>query len=208
MGKSSIIFDLEDPRSEAIAEVMSNKTSKKILSLLAEKEMSSSEVAEKLGLPLNTVTYNVDKLVKAGLIEKSSKIFWSSRGRRMELYKVSNKRIIIFPKMMIKGILPAIFVTCLIAVLIAFSFGTNFSERSLSEDSFRSEKFVGEDFTQEASLTSGVNEAESAPQFEEARLREKIYDGLADAPNAWAWYLIGALTALVVVILWNLRKKE
>src|SRR3989344_7017567 len=105
MANNSIMIDLEDPQSGKIAEVLSNKTAKVILGLLAENEMSGSEVAAKLGAPLNTVTYNLKNLVDAGLVEKSKRFFWSSKGKRMELYKVSNKRIVISPRRMIKGII-------------------------------------------------------------------------------------------------------
>ena len=33
------MFDLDDPRTEKIAEMLSNKSAKKILEVLAEKEM-------------------------------------------------------------------------------------------------------------------------------------------------------------------------
>jgi len=35
-----------------------------------------------------------------------------------------------------------------------------------------------------------------------------FYNTLANAPNSWAWFLIGALTALLVLILWNMGKTE
>jgi len=74
MSDKYLNIDLNDSRSSAIAEVMSNKTCKKIIELLAEKEMSESDIASSLGLPLNTVGYNIGKLLKAGLIEKNSNI--------------------------------------------------------------------------------------------------------------------------------------
>ena len=98
------MLDLNDPRAGEIAEAMANKTAKKVLALLAEKEMSGSEIASSLKIPLNTVGYNLKKLVSAGLVEKTKKIFWSSRGKKMEIYKLANKRIIISPKTIAKGI--------------------------------------------------------------------------------------------------------
>lgn len=38
--KNALMIDLDDERAEKIAEVITNKTCKKILSALAEKEMS------------------------------------------------------------------------------------------------------------------------------------------------------------------------
>ena len=68
--------------------------SKKILSLIAEKEATGSEIANELNLPLNTVGYNIDKLLKAGLIETSKNFFWSLKGKKMPTYKISNKKVI------------------------------------------------------------------------------------------------------------------
>jgi inhibitor of cysteine peptidase len=125
MTKKSIDIDLNDPRAGKIAEAISNKTSKKILNALADDEMSGSEIAEKLGLPLNTVTYNLKKLTEAGLVNKSKKFFWSSKGKRMELYRVSNKRIIISPKKLSRSVvvgLVGIF-ALFVSAMILMNFG-------------------------------------------------------------------------------------
>jgi DNA-binding transcriptional ArsR family regulator len=60
MTKNSVLIDLDDPRAAKIAEVMTNDTCKKILGLLAEGELSVGEISDKLGIPLNTASYNVD----------------------------------------------------------------------------------------------------------------------------------------------------
>ena len=116
--------DIDDPRAGAIAEVMSNKTAKKILSLIAEKELSESDIASELSLPLNTVGYNINKLLKAGLIEKSKTFFWSVKGKKIPTYKLSNKKIVISPKrlisaptVMIASILGAILIIALLLTL-------------------------------------------------------------------------------------------
>jgi inhibitor of cysteine peptidase len=119
MSDKYINFDIDDPRASAIAEAMSNKTSKKILSLLADKEMSGSDIAEALGLPLNTVGYNIEKLLKAGLIEKSKTFFWSSKGKKIPTYKVSNKKILISPKKMISTPVMAAFGVIAALIILA-----------------------------------------------------------------------------------------
>src|SRR3989344_4999302 len=101
---SSIMIDLDDARIAKIADVISNKTAKKILSLLAEGELGGGEISTKLNSPLNTITYNLKKLVEAGLVEKVNRIFWSSRGKRIEIYKLTNKNIIISSKKIVRGV--------------------------------------------------------------------------------------------------------
>jgi DNA-binding transcriptional ArsR family regulator len=223
MAKSSIVIDIDDPRSGAIAEVMSNKTSKKILSMLAEGEMSSSELAEKLDLPLNTVTYNVEKLVKAELVEKSSRIFWSSRGRKMEIYRVSNRRIIISPKKIVKGILPALLVTLLISAAILLyqvqnrSFETQDLNQYSLQSSYDSETAGGvvasgapAAQSESAAPAEALKAGASAPNQarSEAASEKSLLEKLQEAPNSWAWYLIGGMSALVIVLLWRMFKDE
>ena len=55
MGKQSIMVDLDDPKTEQIAEVLSNKSCKAIVSALSEREMNATELASELELPLNTI---------------------------------------------------------------------------------------------------------------------------------------------------------
>jgi len=123
MAEHSIQVDLDDPRAKAIADVLGNKTCKKILELFATKEeVSESDVASSLDIPLNTAGYNMKKLLDAGLVEKSNKFFWSTKGKRIATYRLSNKRIIISPKRMIgipAMIIAGLAIMGIIAVLIA-----------------------------------------------------------------------------------------
>ena len=97
---------------------MSNKTCKKILGVLAEKEMSESEIASELGIALNTVGYNIKKLVSAGLIEKVGGFLWSVRGKRIHKYKLSNKKIVISPKVTMRAVVPIVVVLALLTVML------------------------------------------------------------------------------------------
>jgi DNA-binding transcriptional ArsR family regulator len=97
MEETYINISLGDEKAKDIAEILSNKSCKKILELLTEKELTETEIAEKLNLPLNTVDYNVKKILKSGLIESTSH-WWSVKGKKMPSYKISNKKIIISPK--------------------------------------------------------------------------------------------------------------
>ena len=66
MAEKYLTLDLDDERMSNIAEILSNKTCKKILNWLSENEGSVSKVSENLKIPLNTVDYNIKKLLKAG----------------------------------------------------------------------------------------------------------------------------------------------
>lgn len=116
-----LIFDLDDDKSTKLGEIISNPTCKKIINLLADKEMGETEIAQALGSPLNTTEYNIKKLVHAGLIEEA-KSWWSVKGKKMPSYRLVNKAIVISPRKgniynKIKGVLPIVLITGMFTAL-------------------------------------------------------------------------------------------
>ncbi len=83
--------------SKSVADALSNKTAQKILQYLTEKkEATESELSEKLEIPLPTVHYNIQQLKKANLI-KSKEFFWSKKGKKMKIFTLAKKFIVISP---------------------------------------------------------------------------------------------------------------
>jgi len=97
MAKKYILFSLDEDKTGKLASVLSNKTCKQVLNLLTEEELSETDISKKLKIPLNTVGYSVKKLKSIGLIEEKTHYF-SLRGKRIPVYQVSNKEILISPK--------------------------------------------------------------------------------------------------------------
>tara|TARA_Y100000310_G_C20683179_1_gene817331 strand:- start:425 stop:994 length:570 start_codon:yes stop_codon:yes gene_type:complete len=98
MDKKFILVSMDDEKSKELGTVISNDTSRKILDLLGEKsDLSPQQIAKKLKLNLSTVTYNIKHLKEQGLI-KASDFAWSDKGRKIELYSLANKIVIIAPK--------------------------------------------------------------------------------------------------------------
>jgi|SRR3989344_1196125 len=197
MSEKYISVDLDDPRAERIAEVISNKTSKKILGLLAEREMSATEIASELKIPLNTAGYNLEKLVETGLIEKVKGFLWSVKGKKIEKYKVSNKKVLISPKRMIRGILPALLVTG--AVAFGIKAFTEYQIRS-----YNSPQLLNKAAETAASGTS------AGEQF--ASINAPATSGIVQtvsiiAQNSWLWFLAGAFVALFIYLIWNWRTR-
>jgi len=184
MTQSSIIIDITDPRASRVAEILSNKTAKKILVLLSDSEMSETDISRKSGIVANTVNYNVKKLVAAGLVEKSKKLMWSVKGRKIELYKVSNKRILISPKALSKGIIPAALISLGVALLIRI--------------------FV-------APVTIESGQVSSAQQM--AVVARPVAGAVAQTTQAnffggWAWFLLGAWSVLVFLVVWSIWRRD
>lgn len=217
------MIDLDDPQAENIADVLSNKTAKKILGLLAHKEMSSSEISSKLKMRLNTVGYNLKKLVASGLVEKVKKFFWSSKGRRMEIYKVSNKRIVIMPRKIIRGILPAVFVAGVAAIGIKLWTRVRIAKGAMSQsitvvrdkivDSTAEVGDTAERMAESTTTTTSAGSsagaiAEPASQVTDTILIESVNQtAMTLAQSAWLWFFVGALTAMLVYLVWNWGKR-
>jgi len=89
-----ILFLSEDSRK--LIQALSNVNSIKILQLLETKDMSAGELAEKLGLGLSTLKYNLDSLLNTGMI-RVSEVKWSQRGRKIKIYELVEKIIVFVP---------------------------------------------------------------------------------------------------------------
>jgi|SRR3989344_1414104 len=178
MTNSSIIIDLNNPKTGLVAEALSNKTCVKILSLLAEQELTATDVANRLDVPLNTVGYNLEKLMICGLIEKSSNFFWSVKGKKTPVYKVSNKRIVISHKKSVRGIVPAVIASGLFALVLK---GVYTAQNKV----ISANKIVSEG--SDAVLVA----ASSAP------IVSNIFN------LGWIWFIVGALFSLLIASLWD-----
>jgi len=93
----NVLVSLGDSRMKEIAEVLGSASCVRILELLGEEDLTISDISERLDMKINTADYNVKKLVGAGLVEGTGH-WWSVKGRKMVVYRVSNKRIVISPK--------------------------------------------------------------------------------------------------------------
>src|SRR3989344_6036588 len=200
MTEKYINIDLNDPRSGKIAEVISNKTSKRILGLIAEREMSATEIANELGLPLNTATYNIEKLVDSGLIEKVKGFLWSTRGKKIEKYKIANKKIVISPRTMMKGIIPAILGVGVISFIL----------KLLSDNQSNTSNYVRTAAMDKAvSGASGVvSEAASELITRPEPASTGVVSNICSSFNSlsgevWAWFLLGALVAILIYLIFN-----
>ncbi|MBW2998543.1 winged helix-turn-helix domain-containing protein [Candidatus Woesearchaeota archaeon] len=106
-----LMIDLNEDGLEKISEVLANKTCRKILNLLADNELTQSQLAKELGISLSLAQYNLDKLVESNLVV-SEKFHYSKKGREIKHYSLANKHIIISPKKVtgvktkLKSILP------------------------------------------------------------------------------------------------------
>src|SRR3990167_2858573 len=126
MDDKFVLMGLDDERSKDIAEVLQNKTCRKILDFLSEnKEASEQDIAKELGIPINTTEYNLNKLIKAELVEKAKNFFWSVKGKKIDIYRLAKKHIVISPKPKrvdmkeLRTILPLVLIAAAIIAIVA-----------------------------------------------------------------------------------------
>lgn len=182
-----ILASLEDPESKELAQVIASNTARKVLDLLAKEDLSETDIANKLNIPLTTAHYNIQQLLKAKLIE-TKEFKWSEKGKKVHYYKISNKLIIIAPKSQggfldkIRSIIPVALIGTIITGFIYTLTKSTFSRISFMQ--FAAEKA-------EAGLAATSN-LTSIPE-----------------PNYALWFFLGLVTAIILYLIiayWRLRK--
>jgi DNA-binding transcriptional ArsR family regulator len=194
MTEKYLLFSLEDEESKKLGEVISNATCRKIVNLLAEKEASEGEIAQELKLPINTIEYNLKKLLEARIIEKS-KHFWSKKGKKMPTYKVAKKLIVIAPKKSsssniyskTKTIAPILVIAVLLTAFVALYYNLYSNENI---------------FERTSSLKATTPAPESSGTF------AKNADNLSYKMQhqEWIWFALGSLIVLIAFLIWNWKK--
>jgi DNA-binding transcriptional ArsR family regulator len=190
MAGKYVVFDLSDNGMKNLADALANKTCRKILAVLAEQESSESDISKMLNMPLNTVHYDMQKLVKAGLAEKTTTHFWSAKGKKIAIYRASKRTILISPKQ--KSKLPMqVFLTALGIGIAAFAIQ---QYQFISSGALKS--------AEESAIKSVMDAA--APAVSQAA---ETSTGVFSQTFVWLWFLAGGLSALLIFLLlsWKLR---
>jgi len=186
-----MLVSLNDEKSKAIAEVLASATCKKIINYLADhKEVSQKDLSEKIHSPMNTIDYNMKKLLHAGFIQKRKNFFWSKKGKKIIMYELSNKSVVISHKKTIsdkiKSIVPAFILTA--AGTFAVWTYDKISSIQRGTDMFvqkSAESYV----SAIAPAASGITSS----------------NAIASQPLA-LWFLLGAVLAIFIISIVNWRK--
>ncbi len=192
MTEKHLLLSLDDENAKALGETIANSTSRKIIKFLSEEEASENKIAKALKVPINTVEYNLQKLLKTGLIEKSKKFFWSEKGKKIDVYKVANKIIVISPKKSslskLKSFLPVIFISAIFSTFIWLYNKTNILTKPVVENLMQA---------QAEPIFSAVRDSTS----EIAKIAVP-YSNLGTIE----YFLIGIWTVLIIFLILNLVK--
>ncbi len=85
-----------EEKAKELAQILLNEKALAILQLLQDEELSISEIASRLGMPISTVSYHIDKMTKVGLVEIAGKKY-GKRLQEVKLYRASPKPILLLP---------------------------------------------------------------------------------------------------------------
>ena len=187
MAEKFIMLNLDDEKISKVSEVLGSKACKKILEVLIEENLSESDLAKKLDMPLNTVEYNLKKLIHVGLVEKTKEFFWSKKGKKIPIYRAARKSIIIQPKSKtLKSIITTGIASIIIGAGIRIYYGINSAGRKVSE--------------------AAADLAVASPEFAAERSAEIQTIFSSPGVPAELWFVAGSLVALFFIILFNWRK--
>lgn len=79
------IFSTDDEKIKLVGEILSNESSRVILQLLFDEELTANEISSKALVSLQLVTYHLKKMQELGFV-KVSKITNNSKGHDMKYY--------------------------------------------------------------------------------------------------------------------------
>lgn len=185
-----MLVSMEDETSKSVAEVLGSKTCKKIINYLSEKEASQKDLSDALGIPMNTLDYNIKKLLDSGFIQKKKNFFWSKKGKKIIMYELSNKSIIISPKKStgekIKSILPAIILTAVGTFAVGVFEKINIVSRNLQTPQSSYDVSFGVEMVSKIPETPTMITPQTFP--------------------LWGWFLLGSIISILIIAIINWRK--
>ncbi len=191
---------MEDPNSKEVSEILGNKTCKSIISYLTKVESASEkDLSDALKLPINTIEYNIKKLLKTSFIEKKPNFFWSKKGKKIPVYKLSNKTIILSPKKSnidrLKSIIPA----ALFSVVGSFSIWVYEKINSYKIYDLAVEKTT---IDNAGVLLKASSEIASSNSL----VGSLNYSNINLSPHLWIYFLIGSIIAIIIISVLNWKK--
>ncbi|MEA3430766.1 MAG: helix-turn-helix domain-containing protein [Nanoarchaeota archaeon] len=221
-----LLVSLQDDQAKEVAQIITNKTCRKMLDFLAaNEEVTETQISKVLKLPISTVHYNLGALKKAKLVE-SEEFHYSAKGKEVAHYKLANKYIIIAPKSThgIKSKLRSILPVGILTVAAAFFIQIFSKAGSLAAIRPENYKMVAEEAavgsagtatsvsvgTSGTSVESALNTAPQAVKV----ANEVVTDAIPRvAESIWQspvlWFIIGAVFAIGLYFLIEyIRRKK
>ena len=195
MGKY-IMVSLDDDSGKSLSEVLTNDTCKKIINFLSDHDESTeSDIAKKLNLPLNTVNYNMRKLIHSKLVDEAPHFFWSKKGKKIRVYRISNKAILITPKVKSKMNKTLTSIITIASAVVAGSIIRLVFHKQISP--LESQIYDSSEFA--IATTQKIIADSSAENI------SHLSTIIASVPS-WGWFVGGSVFALIIMLILNWKK--
>jgi len=191
-----LFINVADKQAQVLSSVLANKTCRVILEVLKTKPITESDLAKELSMPISTVHYNIQQLLKAGLVV-GDQYTYSKKGKEMVHYRLTDKFIVIAPQAsaledVLKSLVPALGIIAAGSLFISKVLPTMSAPAPMQAQMMMiAEESVAMDSA--LAMDSSVAMAKSAPLAMEVAPSE---------PNVLLIYI--ALSIVVFGILWAL----
>jgi DNA-binding transcriptional ArsR family regulator len=217
-----LLVNLKEDKAKKLAQVLSNESCRKILDYLTEKEGTESTIAKDLELPISTVHYNLEHLMKSGLVTVEE-YHYSQKGREVNHYKLANKYIIIAPKSTfglkekLRSILPvallAVIGAGIIQLFIGFRQTFGSAVKAAAPEMMQDTAIgVGNRIVEEATPKATEAVMNAGPEMADAAANmmanETVIQTITHAPplavsqpNYALWFLLGCIFTLILFII-------
>lgn len=204
--KSFLLVSLKESKAKKLAEVISNKTCRKILDHLAEKkDATESQMAKDLGIPISTVHYNLKALLTAKLV-KSDEYHYSTKGKEVSHYRLANQYVIIAPegdkkliREKLKSLIPTLLITGFAAGAIKMFSGALGKAETAAEQPMLRAMEAG--ITEEAAQTGLKSGADQAAPAAAQQMAEHAPEVSSAMPEIALWFFIGAVSGVAIYLI-------
>lgn len=193
-----MLVNLAGEEAREVAKILSSETGKKILDFMSVKEsVTETEVADSLNLPLSTVHYNMQQLLKAKLVV-ADEYHYSKRGKEILHYKLAKKYIIIAPQgeskksffEHLKKYIPVTLIAISISVIIKM-----ISFFYAKTGTFKATSVIMEDVTQVANKM-----LREAPNQQILQTTPEVVKTPTYSLGLPEYFLIGAIVVILIMI--------
>ena len=204
--ESFLLVSLNESKAKELAQVVTNDTCRNMLDFLTEREATESEIAKEMALPISTVHYNLQQLIKGGLVV-AEEFHYSEKGKTVNHYKLANKFIIIAPKSTwglkekLRKILPIAGIT--VAAAAAVQFAQMFFSRAGNAVFAKSSEMLAAPVMDEAVAAGGEMMLRAAPEAAPEIASFAVEQGVGTPVWQYIglWFLIGGFFAIIVYLL-------
>ena len=101
------VMSVDDEKIKTVGEILSNDSSRAILKILANKEMSANQISQDTDLSIALVAFHLKKMQDVGIIKMTS-TGKSVKGQDVKYYSVTNQSFLITPARRADSILDSV----------------------------------------------------------------------------------------------------